>query len=423
MATEAFILKGSSALLISLRAVKSLFMLINAVVMLLLFPFRGRKRGSPVERVCGGGGGGGGGNLKEEKMMMMMNKQHDHHHRKGAVVRVPASKMVPWKSGGCGGGSAGAAAAMKAALKAVDEGARRELAIKRVMEDNNNDEKNCVRDYWLLGTKRGDSIFTQSWTPVSVEIRGLVILMHGLNEHSGRYGHFAKQLNASGYKVYAMDWVGHGGSDGLHAYVHSLDYAVSDLKVFIEKVVTENPGLPCFCFGHSTGAAITLKALLDPKVEACITGAVFTAPAVGVEPSNPLLLVIAPLVSFLLPRYQCRSAYKKGMPVTRDPEALLAKYSDPLVCTGPLRARTGYEIVRITSYLQQNLRRIRVPFMVLHGTADSVTDPAASLRFYEEASSSDKTIKLYEGFVHDLLFEPERDEIIEYIIQWLNRRV
>ncbi|XP_057759223.1 uncharacterized protein LOC130979715 [Arachis stenosperma] len=413
MATEAFILKGSSALLISLRAVKSLFMLINAVVMLLLFPFRGRKRGSPVER-----------NSKEDKMMMMKyddcyHHHHHHHHRKGAVVRVPAAKMVPWRSG-CGG-SSGAAAAMKAALKAVDEGARRELAIKRVMEDN--DDKNCVRDYWLLGTKRGDSIFTQSWTPVSVQIRGLVILMHGLNEHSGRYGHFAKQLNASGYKVYAMDWVGHGGSDGLHAYVHSLDYAVSDLKIFIEKVVTENPGLPCFCYGHSTGAAITLKALLDPKVEACITGAVFTAPAVGVEPSNPLLLVIAPLVSFLLPRYQCRAAYKKGMPVTRDPEALLAKYSDPLVCTGPLRARTGYEIVRITSYLQQNLRRIRVPFIVLHGTADSVTDPGASLRFYEEASSSDKTIKLYEGFVHDLLFEPERDEIIECIIQWLNRRV
>ena len=135
------------------------------------------------------------------------------------------------------------------------------------------------------------------------------------------------------------------------------------------------------------------------------------------------LQVLAPLVSFLLPRYQCRSAYKKGLPVSRDPEALMAKYSDPLVCTSPLRARTGYEIVRITTYLRQNLGRVRVPFIVLHGTADSVTDPGASQRFFEEASSSDKTIKLYEGFVHDLLFEPERDAIIQDIIQWLNRRI
>jgi acylglycerol lipase len=66
---------------------------------------------------------------------------------------------------------------------------------------------------------------------------------------------------------------------------------------------------------------------------------------------------------------------------------------------------------------------MRVPFLVLHGTADSVTDPTASQKLYEESSSSDKSIKLYEGFSHDLLFEPEREAITEDIIQWLNSRV
>jgi acylglycerol lipase len=132
---------------------------------------------------------------------------------------------------------------------------------------------------------------------------------------------------------------------------------------------------------------------------------------------------LAPILSFLLPTFQCNSAYKKGLPVSRDPEALIAKYSDPLVCTGSLRVRTGYEILQITSYLQQNLRKMRVPFLVLHGTADSVTDPTASQKLYEESSSSDKSIKLYEGFSHDLLFEPEREAITEDIIQWLNSRV
>lgn len=109
--------------------------------------------------------------------------------------------------------------------------------------------------------------------------------------------------------------------------------------------------------------------------------------------------------------------------MSRDPEALIAKYSDPLVCTGPLRVRTGHEILRITSYLQQNLRKIKFPFFVLHGTADSVTDPVASQKLYVEASSTDKNIKLYDGFLHDLLFEPERDAITQDIIQWLNSRV
>lgn len=135
------------------------------------------------------------------------------------------------------------------------------------------------------------------------------------------------------------------------------------------------------------------------------------------------LQVLAPIFSFLLPRYQISAANKKGRPVSRDPEALIAKYSDPLVYTGSIRVRTGYEILRITSYLQQNLRKLRVPFLVLHGTADTVTDPEASQKLYAEASSTDKTIKLFDGFLHDLLFEPEREAIMKDIIEWLNCRV
>ncbi|KAK7251754.1 hypothetical protein RIF29_35225 [Crotalaria pallida] len=394
MANEAIILKGKDPSLIltsgatgrisalfSLQALRSLVMFLNGVVLLILLPFRVLV--SPAAK-----------------------DEHDGH-RKGAVVRVPAT-IVAWKSSSNSGSAS----------------SRRTMAIKRVLEEEKEDESSgTVRDYWLFRTRRGDTIFTQSWIPVSVKIRGVVLLMHGLNEHSGRYGEFAKQLNANGYKVYGMDWVGHGGSDGLHGYVHSLDDAVSDMKAFLEKILTENPGLPCFCFGHSTGAAITLKALLDPKIEARVAGVVLTSPAVGVEPSHPILLVVAPIASALVPTYQCNSAYKKGLPVSRDPEAVIAKYSDPLVCTGPLRVRTGYEILRITTYLQQNLSKVKVPFFVLHGTADSVTDPAASQRLYEEAASSDKSIKLYEGFLHDLLFEPEKDAIMQEIIQWLNSRV
>ncbi|RDX72077.1 Caffeoylshikimate esterase, partial [Mucuna pruriens] len=436
MAREAFILKESA--LLSVRAFKSLLLFIWAVAMLLLLPFRGRKPG-----------------VKD-----------DCHRRATAVVRMPAKR--------------------KTASVAL---ARRELAIRRVRED---DDQTCVRDFCLFGTKRGDTIFTQSWKPLSKNIRYVynhtnsqihkfyvssIILIHFLFYYllrksylpcagdsfflcmdlmntvpatasnsssefiqilyyffvflkpstlfsdSGRYSDFAKQLNANGYKVYGMDWIGHGGSDGLHAYVHSLEDAVSDMKVFLEKILNENHGLPCFCYGHSTGAAIILKALLEPKVEASIVGATFTSPAVGVEPSHPILVALAPILSFLLPTYQCKSAYKKGLPVSRDPEALIAKYSDPLVFTGSLRVRTGYEILRITTYLQENLRRLRVPFQVLHGTADSVTDPDATQKMYEQASSTDKSIKLYEGFSHDLLFEPEREDITHDIIQWLNSRI
>ncbi|KAL3617611.1 hypothetical protein CASFOL_037932 [Castilleja foliolosa] len=392
--------------LFSLRLLKSLWRLIGAFFLIFLLPFRGRPRRcmsvtEPAEKGVRGG--------KEEKSSAAGGK----------VVRVPAA-MVPRRS-------------------AVDKevAARRALAIKRVVEDisNGNDEENyfmdSLRDFGLFVSSRGDTLFFQSWTPAMVRVRGVIVLLHGLNEHSGRYNDFAKKLNANGFKVYGLDWIGarrrelarHGGSDGLHAYVPSLDYAVNDLKLFLDKVIAENPSVPCFCFGHSTGGAIILKAALDPKVQQSVAGIVLTSPAVGVHPSHPIIVILAPVFSLLLPRFQFRAANKQGIVVSRDPKALAAKYSDPLVFTGSIRVRTGYELLRITSYLQQNLRRLTVPFFVLHGTDDSITDPQASRKLYDEASSTDKKIELCRGLLHDLLFEPEKDEIAESIVTWLNDRL
>ncbi|GJN34076.1 hypothetical protein PR202_gb22713 [Eleusine coracana subsp. coracana] len=147
----------------------------------------------------------------------------------------------------------------------MDAAVRRELAIRRLREEAEAEAEagtgRSRRDFAVFETARGDALFTQSWTPASADrVKGIVVLLHGLNEHSGRYNHFAKLLNDQGLKVYAMDWIGHGGSDGVHGYVSSLDHAVGDLKEFLEDVVLEeNYGLPCFLFGHSTGGAIVLK--------------------------------------------------------------------------------------------------------------------------------------------------------------------
>nr|XP_016439013.1 PREDICTED: uncharacterized protein LOC107764950 isoform X2 [Nicotiana tabacum] len=80
------------------------------------------------------------------------------------------------------------------------------------------------------------------------------------------------------------------------------------MKNFLSKVLDENPGLPCFCFGHSTGAAIVLKAALDVKVRANIAGIILTSPAIGIQPTHPIITVLAPVVSFLMPRFQLSAA-------------------------------------------------------------------------------------------------------------------
>ncbi|GJN38014.1 hypothetical protein PR202_gb27020 [Eleusine coracana subsp. coracana] len=269
---------------------------------------------------------------------------------------------------------------------------RRALAEEVAMEEEDAEGEERRGTRWatfLVPGARRNALFCRLWTPAAAEMRGILVIIHGLNEHGGRYLHFAEQLTARGFGVYAMDWIGHGGSDGLHGYVPSLDYVIEDIEVLLDKIMEENPGVPCFLLGHSTGGAVVLKA-------------------------------VAPIFSLVAPKLQFKGANKRGIPVSRDPAALLAKYSDPLVYTGPIRVRTGHEILRISSYLLHNLKKVTIPFMVLHGTADRVTDPLASQDLYREAASKHKDMRLYDGFLHDLLFEPERDEIGAEIIDWMD---
>ncbi|KAJ0735434.1 putative 2-acylglycerol O-acyltransferase [Helianthus annuus] len=281
----------------------------------------------------------------------------------------------------------------------------------------------CRAATWMFVGTRRNALFCRSWIPVCDEIRGILIIIHGLNEHSGRYADFARQLNSCNFGVYAMDWIGHGGSDGLHGYVPSLDHVVADTGSFLEKIKSDHPGIPCFLYGHSTGGSVVLKAASYPYVKELVEGVILTSPALRVTPSHPIVGAVAPLFSLVAPKYQFKGANKRGIPVSRDPAALVAKYTDPLVYTGPMRIRTGHEILRISSHLNRNFKSVTVPFFVLHGTADKVTDPLASQDLYNQAASSYKHIKLYDGFLHDLLFEPEREEIGQDIIDWMETKL
>ncbi|OWM82976.1 hypothetical protein CDL15_Pgr005376 [Punica granatum] len=174
---------GRISALFSVRAMRSLMMLIHAFILLLLMPFRGRpKRASASSGVVDKATG-----APDEKKQAEGSGGIAWRPGSSAVVRVPTR----W---------------WKAAAAAVDQevATRRALAKRRVIQED--DDKNCAREFSLFNTSH--TLFTQSWTPLNVKIRGLVVLLHGLNEHSGRYSDFAKKLNANGFKVYGMDWIG-----------------------------------------------------------------------------------------------------------------------------------------------------------------------------------------------------------------------
>jgi len=105
--------------------------------------------------------------------------------------------------------------------------------------------------------------------------------------------------------------------------------------------------------------------------------------------------------------------------ISRDPEIVKLYDTDPLCYRGGIPARSGAELTRTINRIQNQMDAIALPLLILHGTADRLADPEGSKRLYAHASSNDKTVKLYEGFYHEILNDPEKERVLNDIVQWL----
>jgi len=264
----------------------------------------------------------------------------------------------------------------------------------------------------------GLNLFEQCWLPEG-QSRAVVVLVHGINEHSGRYARLADDLNRRGYAVYALDLRGHGRSDGDRALIRSFDEYLDDLELLIGRVAAREPGKPLFLFGHSMGGAIA--ALLTITRPTPARGLVLSAPAVLIAGNLfPVLRRLAAFFSVVWPtlrvtRMGCRF-------ISRDPAVVAAFKNDPLVFHGRFPVRTGAEILRAANRLQTSMEAVRLPLLILHGTADFVTDPNGSRQLYAGAASADKTLRLYPGLYHEVLSEPEREQVLADLLAWLDAR-
>jgi alpha-beta hydrolase superfamily lysophospholipase len=96
---------------------------------------------------------------------------------------------------------------------------------------------------------------------------------------------------------------------------------------------------------------------------------------------------------------------------------------DPLIAGESQPTKTVAELVRADERLEQEFPLITLPVLILHGTADKVTNPKGSQLFFDTAGSADKTLKLYEGHVHDLLNDVGKEHVMADIVTWINARV
>lgn len=246
-----------------------------------------------------------------------------------------------------------------------------------------------------------------------------MVLVHGICEHGGRYAPVAERLCRQGYALYAMDLRGHGHSDGERLLIAAFDDYLDDLDTLLQRIAAEQPGRPLFLLGHSMGGAVVTRFVLRRRPP--ISGLILSAAALRIAGNVfPVLRKLARLFSRLWPRL--RLVRLGSRMLSRDPQVVAEFRSDPLVFQGNFPVRTGAEILDAAQDIQGQMEAIDVPLLILHGTGDYVTDPRGSWDLYARSRSSDKTLRLYQGLYHDLLHEPEWEQIADEILAWLDPR-
>ncbi|MBS3752996.1 MAG: lysophospholipase [Anaerolineales bacterium] len=274
------------------------------------------------------------------------------------------------------------------------------------------------------GTYRGPhgkEIFYQAWTPRESP-RGILLIVHGLKEHSGRFVNLVDYFIPAGFAIYGFDLPGHGRSAGTRTYIQKFQEYVDVLQNFSQKVQDRHPLTPVFLYGHSLGTLISLALLLEDQTNyrgAILSGPLFTIP----EDTSPLLISLGKILSTLLPKLRVLPIDVEA--ISRDPNVIKEYREDPLVFQGNTTARLGAEMMKAIQEVQDRAHEIKLPILILQGGLDRIVDPLAAESLYQTVSSADKTLNVYEGYFHELHNEPHHDrvKVFQDIMIWLDRQL
>ncbi len=273
------------------------------------------------------------------------------------------------------------------------------------------------RDGEFVG-ERGTRIWFQSWRPEAP--RGVVVVAHGLGEHSGRYKSVVDWLVPRGYAVYALDHRGHGRSGGQRGHVVRFSDYAADLGRLIDRAQAQEPGLPAFLLGHSLGGAIALAYALERPQG--LRGVVASAPGLRRRFEVPAFKIfLGRLMSSAWPTFTQRS----GLPVTRlshDPQVALDYVADKMV-HDRVTARLFTEATGAGERILARAGELRLPCLLLQGEDDALVDPQATCEFYGKLAGADKALHVYPGFYHEGFNEVGKAQPLGDLSAWLDAHV
>jgi alpha-beta hydrolase superfamily lysophospholipase len=282
--------------------------------------------------------------------------------------------------------------------------ARTILEITQLADHDRSDPMSKAHDIAIDGAR--GSIFVRRWDTANPQ--RIVVLAHGIGEHSGRYEHVAQRLAADGAVVYAPDHYGHGRSDGERGELSDVEMLVDDLAAVLALAQAEHPELPSALLGHSLGGVIATR--LVQRGQHGLSALVLSGPAIGGNPAFEGLLEMDPI-----PDVPIDPAI-----LSRDPEVGEAYASDPLVYHGPLSRQTLEAIFAAVAAIAQGPGLGSLPTLWIHGEEDGLAPLAATRPAIERLRGEQLEEQIYPGARHEVLNETNREDVLDEVASFLD---
>ncbi|MCA3237305.1 MAG: lysophospholipase [Curvibacter sp.] len=264
----------------------------------------------------------------------------------------------------------------------------------------------------------GDNLAVQDW-PLGpgTRLRGVVLLVHGLGEHAGRYEHLARWLNERGFAVRGYDQYGHGESGGVRGGLPSSQRLVEDLADILGSTRKRmQASTPLILLGHSLGGLVAAQLVAQGLGR--VDGLVLSSPALdpGLSAFQKLLLAVLPSVA---PDLRVRNGLDPSW-LSHDPQVVQAYQQDRLI-HDRISGRLARYIADTGPLVLAAAPRWQVPTLLLYAGADRLVSPHGSAAFARAAPARVVESELYPDLYHEIFNEQAREPVYARLGAWLDR--
>lgn len=257
-------------------------------------------------------------------------------------------------------------------------------------------------------------LFAQEFLP-DEDIKAILVLVHGIGEHSSRYLNWADKFVNEGIALFTYDQRGHGLSEGKRGVISSYDDFMNDIDLVLHKAEEKYPNLPIVLYGHSMGGGEVLNHLLKRNNK--YIGVISTSPWIISQASPPKMVI--PLLRFLnrlIPKFSIKTKFDSSL-LSHNPE-VCRKYDEDEFVHHWVSFRLFVEAYDAGYFVYNSEEKIKKPLLLMHGDEDGITDSAAS-KYFANKNQENCTFKLWSKAYHELHNEPFNNEVFEYICDWI----